>query len=455
MAVVIENFIWEPNPLLYVFIFICCFFSILLYPYASKSNVNTAKPQSSSPFAHGFSSSSLRFQRKFVLLFSLASVMEGLWLVYGEFELAYYGFSKEQMVTSLAVGYGAALLVGTFLGMLSDSIGHKKVCLLFCILHLFVGILKRILSHPSFWLASLCLSLATSIYSFSFEAWIVVENEKQGYGQDSLSEMFWLMTFFESASLVGSQVLANWLLGSNPKEGIVSSYSVAIFLALICILCVSRGWKETTRSSAIKDHRVSYTRILGDKKIWLLGFAHTCLQFSIAVFWILWAPTLVADGRELHLGLILPCLMGARMLGSSIFPWLLSGPSSIRIEDYLVYLFIILGFALSIVAYDYQEIGVLVTLFCLFQAGVGLITPSLARLRTMYVPNELRGGMISLSLAPANAGILFFLIQRGYFQKIENSTLIAFAAVGLFSAAGCMYLLKRMGKQLYQNSHKL
>ncbi|WCJ31360.1 Major facilitator superfamily protein [Euphorbia peplus] len=440
MAIVIETTIWEPNELVYIFIVICCFFSMFLYPYASKS-----KPHSSSPFSHAFSSSSLR---KFLFLFSLASVMEGMWVVYGEFELAHYGFTKDQMFTYLAVGYGASLLLGTFLGLLSDSIGHKKVCLLFCILHLFVGILKRILSHPSFWLASLCLSLATSIFSFSFEAWIVVDNEKQGYGQDSLNEIFWLMTFFESASMVGSQMLANWLLLSSPETGIVSSYSVAIFLALICILCVSKGWKETTRSSAIKDHRLSYTRIFGDKQILLLGFAHSCLQFSIAVFWILWAPTLVADGRELNLGLIFPCLMGARMLGSSIFPWLLSVPSSLRTEDYLVYLFIILGFALSIVAYDYQEIGLLVTLFCLFQAGVGLITPSLARLRTMYVPNELRGGMISLSIAPANAGILFFLIQRGYFEKIENSTIIALAALGLFSAAGSMYMLKRMAYAL-------
>jgi hypothetical protein len=31
-----------------------------------------------------------------------------------------------------------------------------------------------------------------------------------------------------------------------------------------------------------------------------------------------------------------------------------------------------------------QEIGVLVTLFCLFHACVGLILPSLAKLRTMY-----------------------------------------------------------------------
>ena len=33
---------------------------------------------------------------------------------------------------------------------------------------------------------------------------------------------------------------------------------------------------------------------------------------------------------------------------------------------------------------DLQEIAVLVTLFCLFHACVGLILPSLAKLRTMY-----------------------------------------------------------------------
>jgi hypothetical protein len=119
-----------------------------------------------------------------------------------------------------------------------------------------------------------------------------------------------------------------------------------------------------------------------------------------------------------HLGLIYPCLLGTRMLGSTVFPWLISGPLSLRTEDCLVYSFIMMGFVLSIIAYDYQvkcfwkydrlsvpaqvldvwnfiffisnmqEIGVLVTLFCLFHACVGLILPSLARLRTMYAKTK-------------------------------------------------------------------
>ncbi|CAI0405613.1 unnamed protein product [Linum tenue] len=451
---VIESSIWLPNISLFVFIFVCCVFSIGLLPKASKSS------RSAGPLDNVGSSSSssafLRFQRKFLLIYSLASVMEGLWAVFGEYELSFHGVSKEQMVTSLCVGYVAALTVGTGLGMVSDSIsGHKKACLIFCTLHLFVGLWKKISPHPSLWMASICLSLATSIFSFSFEAMLVVENEKQGFRQDTLSDTFWLMTFFESVSLILSQVLANWLLGSNVGKGMISPSTAAIFLSVMSIICVGNGWKETPKATATKDYNVSYAHIFKDKRIWLLGFAHASLHFSIAIFWILWAPTVVADGREAHLGLVYPCLLGARMLGSTIFPWLLTGPSSLRTEDCLIYAYILLGISFSVIAYDYQEIAVLVSLFCLFHAVLGLIIPSLARLRTMHVPNELRGGMIALSLAPANAGILFLLVQRGYYQSIENSTMIALASVGLFTSAGCMHLLKQWGKQPYQNWHKM
>lgn len=68
------------------------------------------------------------------------------------------------------------------------------------------------------------------------------------------------------------------------------------------------------------------------------------------VWTILWQ----ADGREVSLGLIYPCLLGAKMLGCTGFPWLIQGPLVLRTEEYLVYAFIITGLALSVVAYDYQ-----------------------------------------------------------------------------------------------------
>ncbi|KAL7231697.1 hypothetical protein ACSBR2_009851 [Camellia fascicularis] len=458
MGLVIESDVWEPNQSLYVFILVSCFLSIFCLPQFS-ANSNRAP----TPFDYSVPASFLRFQRSFILLFSLCSVMEGLWSVFGEHEFEQYGVNREQMVLSLCVGYAAALFIGTFLGMLSDLIGQKDVCLIFCILHLFVGMWKRICPHLSVWLASICLSLASSIFSFSFETWMVVEHEKIGHRQDSLNDMFWLMTFAESASFMGSQVIANWLIPSNVETSVLSPSTAAVLLAILSIIFVTHGWKEVPQTAVLKDYAISFkdymksfkAYIFGDKQVWLLAWAQACVQFSIAVFWILWAPTIVADGREVRLGLIYPCFLGARMLGSTVFPWFFSGPLSLRTEDCLVYVFIVMGFVLSIVAYDYQEIGVLVALFCLFHACVGLLLPSLARLRTMYIPNELRGGMMSLSLAPANAAILFVLLQRGYYQSIENSTIMAFAALGLFSAAGCLHLLKRLGKQPHQTWHKL
>ncbi|GMH06373.1 hypothetical protein Nepgr_008213 [Nepenthes gracilis] len=432
MGVVIESEIWEPNATIYIFLLIACFVAIFLLPHFSN-------PTTASPFDLNISSSFLQFQRKFLLLYFLSSVLEGFWSVFGEYEMANYGVSRENMALSLCVGCLASLFAGTFLGMLSDVVGQKKVCFIFCILHLFVGIWKRVITHPSIWVASICLSLASSIFSFSFETWVVVEHEKLGYRQDTLNVTFWLMTFSESASLIGSQMLANWIARNGLEKSVVSPSTVSVFLAMITVIFVARGWTESPVKEGLNAYRASFTAyIFGDKQIWLLALAQACLHFSIAVFWILWAPTIVADGREVHLGLIYPSLLGSRMLGSTLFPWFINELASIRTEDCILYTFIFAGLVLSIVAYDYQEIGVLVLLFCLFHICAGLMLPSLARLRTMYVPNEFRAGMMSLSLAPANAALLLVVLNGGYYRNICNATIMAFAALGLLVAAGCI-----------------
>lgn len=46
--------------------------------------------------------------------------MEGSWAVIGEYELAYYGFSRDQMLTFLSVGFAVSLFIGSSLGVLSD-----------------------------------------------------------------------------------------------------------------------------------------------------------------------------------------------------------------------------------------------------------------------------------------------------------------------------------------------
>ncbi|XP_074295302.1 uncharacterized protein LOC141623133 [Silene latifolia] len=453
MGVVIETQVWQLNPTVFLFLFLASFLSIFLFPHSKTTSSLSDHSSVSSPSS---SASFLHFQRKFIFLYSLSSVLEGLWLVNGEYEMVNAsGLTKQQVAMVLSAGCLASLIFASFLGIFSDALGHKKFCLLFSILHLIIGVWNTLAAHPALWLASICLSIASSIFSFSFEAWMVVEHDKQGYRQDALNETFWLLSFSESASMIGSQVLANWAINHSPVSSFVSPSIISVLLAVVNIAFIMKTNTESPSKGKLKEHRAAFfAYIFRDKRIWFLGCAQACLHFSVAVFWLLWAPTLVADGREVQLGLIYPCLLGARMLGSTAFPWSLSGLLSLRIEDCLLYEFISAGVIVSIIAYDYQEIGVFITLFCLFQAVVGLILPTLARLRSMVVPNEFRAGMESLSLAPANAAILFVLVQGGFYRGVNNSTILFIGALGLFLAAGCMHMLKTLGKQPHQSWHK-
>ncbi|KMZ61817.1 Major facilitator protein [Zostera marina] len=453
MGVVVESEVWEPQPFFYLLLFFFSSSSILLFPYFSSS-ARTKHHASSSSIDFGSSATFPRFQRSFLVLYSLASLISGLGSVFGDSEYQHYGASREQIVMCLAAGVAVSLLVGTFLGMISDITGPRKACMVFCILHLIVGFLKSVTKHPSVLLTSICLSLASSLMSFSFETWMVSEHEK-GYRKDLLTDTFWLMTFSESSSLIGSQVLANFMV-KDTNKGFFTPSTPAALLALLSIIYISKEWTGYKHSFSIHKYRESfYDQVLGDKKVWILALAQGFLHFSIYMFWILWAPTTVADGREVQLSLLYPCFLGSKMLGSTAIPWFFSGASPFRNDDSLTAAFVIAGLCLSVVAYDYQDVGVLLLLFCIFCACTGFIIPSLARLRTLYVPNEMRGGMISLSLAPSHIAILFFLLQGGYYRNISNSTIMAMAAIGLFSAAGCIHALKRWKKQTPENWHKL
>ena len=58
------------------------------------------------------------------------------------------------------------------------------MCFFFSFLHLLVGLMKRIVPHPSVWMASICLSITSSVFSFGFETWMVVQHEEVGLEMD-------------------------------------------------------------------------------------------------------------------------------------------------------------------------------------------------------------------------------------------------------------------------------
>ncbi|XP_006659060.3 molybdate-anion transporter [Oryza brachyantha] len=460
MGVVIEREEWALTPLAYPLLSAASLAAVLLLPCFSPPSHSTGGAAASSshppsPFDVG-TTPFLRFRRAFLFVFSLASVAEGIHSVFGEDEFTRCGLGREQMASRLAAAAAAALFLGGLSGVVSDKLGPRRACIFYWTLQLAVGTLKSFSGLRCACINNLISALASSMFYFCFETWFVAEHEKQGQKQDLLFDSFWLMTFFESMSLVGSQGITNLLVHDDDK-GFLLPYAFAALLSVVSILYIRKNASSTTHhASVIGSYQKSFfAHVFRDKRVLILVLAQASILFSMSAFWFLWAPTIVADGRDAQLSLISPCFLASRMFGSISFPWFYGATAPFRNEDSLTTAFITAGIALSIVAYDYQEIGTLVILFCIFHACVGFILPSLARLRTMYLPNELRGGMMSFSLGLANAALFIFLMQGAYHQNIANSTILGFAACGLLVSGGCIHMLRRRRKHPRQDTRSL
>lgn len=96
--------------------------------------------------------------------------------------------------------------------------------------------------------------IVTRVCIFSFASYL-----QQGHREDLLSDNFWLMVFLGSASFIGSQVLANWLIDDNVKKRMTSPSMAAVLLALVGVISVSRLWRESSQQEVFDDHGRSYT----------------------------------------------------------------------------------------------------------------------------------------------------------------------------------------------------
>lgn len=454
MGVVVEREEWALSSFAYPLLSAAALAAVLLLPYLSPRTAPHATGPSS-PFDVG-AAPFLRFRRAFLVLFSLASVVEGIHSVFGEDEFVRCRLGREQTTARLASTTAAALFPGSISGVISDKIGPRRACILYWVLQLAVGVVKSFSALRCSWINNFILAFASSVFYFCFETWLVLEHEKQDQKQDVLFDTFWLMTFFESVSLVGSQEITNVLVSDDDSRFLLP-YAFAATLSVVGILYIRNASSTCQHASAIGSYQKSFlAHVLRDKRVLILVLAQASIHFAVSAFWFLWAPTIVADGRYAQLSVIYPCFLASRMLGSAGFPWFYGAIAPFRNEDSLTIAYVGAGLALSIAAYDYQEIAPLVIVFCIFHACVGFILPSLARLRTMYLPNELRGGMMSFSMSLANAATFVFLIQgSAHHLRVANSTILSLASYGLLGAGGCVHMLRRWRKHTRLNARSL
>ncbi|MCO5576300.1 hypothetical protein L7F22_030109 [Adiantum nelumboides] len=393
-------------------------------------------PASSPPASFLFS------QRRFLAIFFLAHAAQDLQIIYGESFLAHKGFKRDRIALFFIFSHLTSLVLGPLVGILADHIGRKKACVSYCLLQLIGSLTKQSVNSLTLWSASICHGLSTSLLRSTFEAWLVAEHEKSGFRQEWISDTFWMISFGASVVAIGAGGLANYLVGQLP-QGIAAPSLAAAVVSTFAAFSILLFWDENPLPShakligALKKDLI----LCFEKKMVLLGCAHACLDFASTAFWFLWTPTLVADGRGLHSGLLFPCLMASEILGSAVSAMVLCGTWNVRAEEFLRWTYPCAAFSLMVPAYDYQEIGVLVCAFCIFHICYGISWPLLARLRSSYIPTEHRAGIMTMFQAPAHAVAVFILINGSIYQQLENSRIFGISAMGLCLGGYCLHLL--------------
>lgn len=94
-----------------------------------------------------------------------------------------------------------------------------------------------------------------------------------------LNEMFWLMSLFESASFIGSQVLGNWLIAGS-AESITRSLPVAAaILAIVALIYGCRGWKESPQTAEYANYQIKFHALFTGIICLFLSFYPTFKMF--------------------------------------------------------------------------------------------------------------------------------------------------------------------------------
>jgi len=96
-----------------------------------------------------------------------------------------------------------------------------------------------------------------------------------GYRQDGLNDTFWLMVFSESASLIGSQMLANWVVGPGSKKIFVSPFLIPVLLAMISFALTARGCPESPARGRLQEHKAAFLSFIFGGKIGILLIINT------------------------------------------------------------------------------------------------------------------------------------------------------------------------------------
>jgi FtsH-binding integral membrane protein len=117
-----------------------------------------------------------------------------------------------------------------------------------------------------------------------------------GFRHEWLNETFWMMSLGMGIVAIGSGALANLLVEREGVGARAPSFAAAV-VSTVCFLIIKSTWVENVgvRHISLSRPILNAFQALQEKSVALLGWAQACFDLAVAIFWLLWIPTLVVS----------------------------------------------------------------------------------------------------------------------------------------------------------------
>lgn len=392
----------------------------------------------------------ISFRNGYLFVYSL--MMAGDWLqgpyVYALYQ--HYGYSTGDIGKLFIAGFGSSMIFGTVVGSMADKYGRKNAALTYVVTYILSCITKHWSDYGVLMLGRLFGGIATSLLFTAFESWLVAEHFKRGYEAEWLDKTFAKAIFLGNGLVsIVSGLLANYLV-TDMSLGPVAPFDAAAFFLAVGGIVIFFTWSEnkgdgSDNTTVQQGMRQAYEAIKNDKRVFYLGAMQSLFEASMYSFVFLWTPALGPNGEDIPHGMIFATMMVACMVGSSIASRIMSRPD-MKVERYMQGVFLISAGALAVPVFikffglgegvkggpitfegKIQMLG-----FLVFEAMVGIFWPSMMKMRSQYVPEEVRSTVMNFFRIPLNLFVCVILYNVALFPL---SAMFAMCALFLVVAA--------------------
>jgi MFS family permease len=401
---------------------VLCLGILLSFPLRSNR-----RPTGGVALPEGFA----QFQQQYLLVYLLCTFSD--WLkgpyVYALYEA--YGFSKADIAWLFITGYLSSLIFGTCAGALSDRMGRKLMCQMFCVIYAASACTKVV---NNFWVLLLGRALsgvATSLLFTTFEAWMVSEHQSRGFPAPLLTDTFSRATLGNGCVAVAAGIVA--------QVAAMWHYAMPFLVAIPCLLLalafISR-WTENYGSETIAPLATlvkGWQAIRGDARLRWLGLCEACFEGCMYVWVFFWTPAISTPetASTIPYGIVFASFMAAFMIGGAL-------PQHFQVDTLALPVHLVAMATTAATALFFENKTVVFFAFAIFEGTVGTYFPTHGTIRSKTINEATRAAVMNLFRVPLNLYVIILL-------QFPLSTQQAFGVLALTHLASvlCFAMFRR------------